>query len=149
MLGLRAALVVAVFAVSPVLAQRVADPIEAHLAAAKKAAGFDFPGLLARICIVPQTAPGADVPRPPPPDRATWYTEPAKVFDNLYFVGTKINSSWALTIGRRHHPDRHALRLRRRGGDRRRPEEARPRSGAPSNTSSSPMPTPIMTAAPS
>jgi metallo-beta-lactamase class B len=97
MLGLRAALVVAVFAVSPVLAQHDADPIEAHLAAAKKAAGFDFPGLLARICVVPQTAPGADVLRPPPPDRATWYEEPAKVFDNLYFVGTKINSSWALT----------------------------------------------------
>ena len=34
---------------------------------------------------------------PPPPDRATWFTEPAKVFDNLYFVGTKIHSSWALT----------------------------------------------------
>src|SRR6516165_7148612 len=54
-------------------------------------------GTLARICIAPQTAPGADVRPPPPPDRATWFTEPAKVFDNLYFVGTKIHSSWALT----------------------------------------------------
>ena len=26
-----------------------------------------------------------------------WYAEPAKVFDNLYFVGGKIHSSWALT----------------------------------------------------
>src|SRR5689334_19726357 len=73
------------------------DPVETYLAAAKKAAGFDFPGTLVRICVAPQTAPGPDVAPPPPPDRSTWYTEPAKVFDNLYFVGTKIHSSWALT----------------------------------------------------
>jgi metallo-beta-lactamase class B len=76
-----------------------ANTIEAHLAAAKAAAGFDFTGTLARTCIAPQTAPGADVTPPPPPARATWYTEPAKVFDNLYFVGTKFHSSWALTTG--------------------------------------------------
>jgi len=29
------------------------------------------------------------------PGRATWYTDAAKVFDNLYFVGSKIHSSWA------------------------------------------------------
>jgi metallo-beta-lactamase class B len=73
-----------------------ASAIEAHLAAAKAAAGFDFPGTLARICVAPQTAPGADVPPPPPPGRATWFTESAKVFDNLYFVGTKFHSAWAL-----------------------------------------------------
>lgn len=78
-------------------AQQGAGTIEAHLAAAKAAAGFDFTGTLARICVAPQTGPGADVRPPPPPDRATWFTEPAKVFDNLYFVGTKIHSSWALT----------------------------------------------------
>jgi metallo-beta-lactamase class B len=74
-----------------------ANTIDAHLAAAKAAAGFDFTGTLARVCIAPQTAPGADVPPSHPPDRATWFTDPAKVFDNLYFVGTKIHSSWALT----------------------------------------------------
>jgi metallo-beta-lactamase class B len=78
-------------------AQPAANPIEAHLAAAKAAAGFDFPGLLARNCVAPQTAEGPDVAPPPPPDRASWYTEPAKVFDNLYFVGTKIHSAWAMT----------------------------------------------------
>jgi metallo-beta-lactamase class B len=31
------------------------------------------------------------------PPRESWYAEPAKVFDNLYFVGGKIHSSWALT----------------------------------------------------
>jgi metallo-beta-lactamase class B len=83
--------------VAGALAQQGADTIDAHLTAAKAAAGFDFTGTLARICIAPQTAPGADVRPPPPPDRATWFTEPANVFDNLYFVGTKIHSSWALT----------------------------------------------------
>ena len=79
------------------IAQPAPSAVDAHLAAAKAAAGFDFTGTLARICIAPQTGPGADVRPPPPPDRATWFTEPGKVFDNLYFVGTKIHSSWALT----------------------------------------------------
>jgi metallo-beta-lactamase class B len=74
-----------------------ADPVEAYLKAAKEAAGFDFTGTLARVCIVPQTAPGRDVAPPPPPSRDSWYTDPARVFDNLYFVGTKFHSSWALT----------------------------------------------------
>jgi metallo-beta-lactamase class B len=89
--------VVAALGTNHAIAQPVANTIDAHLAAAKAAAGFDFTGTLARLCIAPQTAPGADVRPPPPPDRATWLTEPAKVFDNLYFVGTKIHSSWALT----------------------------------------------------
>jgi metallo-beta-lactamase class B len=84
-------------AAQPAAAPPASNPIEAHLAAAKAAAGFDFPGLLARNCIAPQTAEGPDVAPPPPPDRASWYTEPAKVFDNLYFVGTKIHSAWAMT----------------------------------------------------
>lgn len=89
--------VAAALGVAGAFAQQGANTIEAHLAAAKAAARFDFTGTLARICIAPQTAPGADVRPPPPPDRATWFTEPAKVFDNLYFVGTKFHSSWALT----------------------------------------------------
>ena len=32
------------------------DPVNIHLAAAQRAAGLDFPGLLARVCIVPPTA---------------------------------------------------------------------------------------------
>ena len=76
---------------------RAADPYDAYLARAKAAAAFDFTGTLVRVCVAPQTAPGADVVPPPPPARDTWYTDPAQVFDNLYFVGTKIHSSWALT----------------------------------------------------
>src|SRR5215470_14527838 len=74
-----------------------ANSIDNYLARAKAAAAFDFTGTLVRVCVAPQTAPGPDVAPPPPPARDTWYTDPAKVFDNLYFVGTKIHSSWALT----------------------------------------------------
>jgi hypothetical protein len=84
---MRALAVVAGLGVGLGFAAAVAQPApngaEAHLVAAKAAAGFDFTGTLARICIAPQTAPGADVAPPPPPARATWFTEPAKVFDNF------------------------------------------------------------------
>src|SRR5882757_9224613 len=73
------------------------DPTDAFLARAKKAAEFDFTGTLVRTCVAPQTAAQPDAAPRPAPDRATWFTQPAKVFDNLYFVGTKIHSSWALT----------------------------------------------------
>jgi metallo-beta-lactamase class B len=74
-----------------------ANPVDGYLTRAKAAAAFDFTGTLVRVCVAPQTAPGPDVAPPPPPARDTWYTDPAKVFDNLYFVGTKIHSAWALT----------------------------------------------------
>jgi metallo-beta-lactamase class B len=82
--------------IAPAGAQSAA--IDAHLAAAKKAAGFDFPGLLGALCVSPRTAPAPrDVaPGPPPADRARWYTEPARVFDDVYFVGTRDRSSWVL-----------------------------------------------------
>jgi metallo-beta-lactamase class B len=75
-----------------------ASVIDAHLAAAKKAAGFDFPGLVSALCIAPRNAPTRDVPPgPPPANRASQYTPPAKVFDDVYFVGTKDRSAWVLT----------------------------------------------------
>ena len=79
---------------------------ESLIVAAKRAAGQDHAGTFLRICVAPDnlnagggagrgrgTAPAA----PTVPDRATWYARPYKVFDNLYFIGTKIHSSWALT----------------------------------------------------
>ena len=74
------------------------------VAAAKRLAGTDFAGAFARICVAPDNltarAPsagrGAASAQRPPPDRATWYAKPYKVFDNLYWVGTKIHNSWAL-----------------------------------------------------
>lgn len=71
------------------------------VAAVKRLAGSDHPGTFVSICVAPdnltpRAAPPISGPRTIP-DRATWYAKPYKVFDNLYFVGTRIHSSWALT----------------------------------------------------
>jgi metallo-beta-lactamase class B len=79
-------------------AQNSQTEIDAHMTAARNAAGFDFTGTLARLCVAPPFTTGIrDAAPGKPPARETWFTEPAKVFDNLYFVGSKIHSSWALT----------------------------------------------------
>ncbi len=79
--------------------------IQAAVQSAKTAAGFEFLGTLVRVCLLPQSG-GEDSSDVLPayianpasaPARDTWYAEPARVFDNLYFVGGKIHSSWALT----------------------------------------------------
>lgn len=81
------------------------NDIDAHRLAAQRAAGLEYPGLLSRLCVVPPNKESSPPPRPPQspsatprpaPDRSTWYAPPFKVFDNLYWVGTKIHSSWAL-----------------------------------------------------
>jgi len=79
--------------------------IEAALRSAKRAAGFEFLGTLNRICLLPASGrvnTSDNLPRyvrdpTNVPARETWYAESAKVFDNLYFVGGKIHTSWALT----------------------------------------------------
>ena len=77
-----------------------------HLAAAKVAAGKDHPGLFDRICApgavtggAPAAARAGGAPPPPqaPPPVSEWHAEPAKVFDNLYFVGMTEYSAWAIT----------------------------------------------------
>jgi metallo-beta-lactamase class B len=75
-----------------------ANDAAAHLTAAKKAAGTDFTGTLARTCVSPDPATigGGNNANRPVPDRATWYAKPARMFDNLYWVGTKVHSAWAL-----------------------------------------------------
>jgi len=91
-------LVVLFLMASLTFAQNAQNEIDAHLTAARNAAGFDFTGTLARLCVAPAFTTGMrDVAPGKPPARETWFTEPAKVFDNLYFVGSKIHSSWALT----------------------------------------------------
>jgi metallo-beta-lactamase class B len=77
----------------------------AAVQSAKDAAGFEFLGTLVRTCLLPQSGGENDSDTVPnyiadpskAPKRETWYAEPAKVFDNLYFVGGKVHSSWALT----------------------------------------------------
>ena len=72
-------------------AQPRVDSVEAHVAAARTAAGSEYKALADRLCIPPQPTPptpAASQPRAPgPPPRSSWYAKPAKVFDNLYFVG--------------------------------------------------------------
>ena len=98
----------AAFAAGGALAQGKRDfdaEYRAAVQSAKDAAGFEFQGTLVRTCLLPQSG-GEDTsdnlpayiadPKKIPP-RSSWYAEPAKVFDNLYFVGGKIHSSWALT----------------------------------------------------
>jgi metallo-beta-lactamase class B len=83
---------------STACAQGTANAADTHLNAAKTAAGLDWPGTLARLCIVPPFVRAiADNAPGPSPARDTWFIEPAKVFDNLYFIGSKIHNSWALT----------------------------------------------------
>src|ERR1700674_420013 len=79
--------------------QNTPSAVDAHLIAARTAAGFDFTGVLARLCVAPAAVPSTlrDEAPGPAPARDTWFIEPAKVFDNLYFVGSKFHSSWALT----------------------------------------------------
>jgi metallo-beta-lactamase class B len=90
-----AVLVAVVFAVVSVVAQTGAD---AHIAAARKAAGSDFMPLFNRLCMpAAPAAPGAaPAAAAGPPPRAQWYVPPAKVFDNLYFVGEKDYTAWAV-----------------------------------------------------
>jgi metallo-beta-lactamase class B len=53
---------------------------------------------LARLCVAPPMVRAVrDFAPGPAPARDTWFIEPAQVFDNLYFVGSKIHSAWALT----------------------------------------------------
>ena len=78
----------------------------AHREAALKAAGQDHLALYKRICEPAATTaaaaqpargatPPAAAPRQPPP-REQWHAEPVKVFDNLYFVGTREHGAWAV-----------------------------------------------------
>jgi metallo-beta-lactamase class B len=64
---------------------------------------MDFGPLAAVTCDLVRPAAAAAPAAPPapaqtgPPTRATWHTEPAKIFDNLYFVGQTEYSAWAVT----------------------------------------------------
>ena len=105
-------------AVSTLAAQNANDTPDAHFAAAKAAAGEDFQNLFNFQCYgpgpggqrtPPGTAPAAQLGQgqgragrgggraAEPPDRSTWYAEPVKVFDNLYFFGQSEYAVWAIT----------------------------------------------------
>ena len=78
--------------------QNANDTPEAHVAIAKTAAGDDYSNLFNFLCAVPVARGGGPggAQRQGPPDRSTWYAEPVKVFDNLYFLGQTEYSVWAV-----------------------------------------------------
>src|SRR5207244_4254933 len=86
-----------------VMAQTPPTAVDGLLWVAQNAAGVDWSATFLRLCIPPPAAPAAAAARggargtpPGPPAKETWYAEPAKVADNLYFLGTKIHSAWAI-----------------------------------------------------
>ena len=89
---------------SPGAAERdLEDIAEIYRVAATLASGNDHQRLIESVCPDnPRLAPTAAAPavaRNPVrqiPDIDTWYREPVKVFDELYFVGTDNHSSWAV-----------------------------------------------------
>src|ERR1700686_3348921 len=76
------------------------------LRAAQNAAGLEHVGLLSGLGLMPLLGAKAIQPTNEPPDfvrnpnavpaRDVWYADSAQVFDNLYFVGGKIHSAWAV-----------------------------------------------------
>ena len=85
-----------------------ASSAQAHVAAAKAAAyepGQDFTNIFG-LCDEPKPGASADAAAPAPagprkiPPRAQWYADPAKVFDNVYYVGEGLgdnSTAWAIT----------------------------------------------------
>jgi metallo-beta-lactamase class B len=87
-----------------VLAQTPSSQIDTHIAAARTAAGMEYRNTFINLCF-PAAPRGGGAGRggaargtgaPQTPDRANWYAPPFKVFDNLYWLGTRQHSSWAL-----------------------------------------------------
>jgi metallo-beta-lactamase class B len=70
--------------------------VDQQLDAARAAAGDDHVRALYYLCSLGRAPRGSGAPDAPQgmPD---WYAYPAKVFDNLYFVGTRSLNSWAVT----------------------------------------------------
>ena len=84
------------------LAQSAATSADAHVAAARAAAGQEHTGVFNNLCAPPAppaatAAPQAAAQPQGPPDRSKWHAEPVKVFDNLYYLGQSEYSAWAVT----------------------------------------------------
>jgi metallo-beta-lactamase class B len=77
----------------------------AHIAAAKKAAGYEVAELFDHTCarlLVGAALPFGRIYPPATRDAAQWSHEPVKVFDNLYYLGERMlhgasPSAWAVT----------------------------------------------------
>src|SRR5687767_8561970 len=76
------------------ISSQVSDKYQVHIDAARTAAGQQHSVLFNFLCN-PATTPMPTIENRPA--RSEWYAHPAKVFDNLYFVGQTEYSSWAVT----------------------------------------------------
>ena len=104
--ALTAAFVVAAaFGSATGIAQSAREAAQAHLDAAKKAAGYEVSDLYDHLCsrlIIGASMPfGRIVPPDNDRDPKRFHTEPVKVFDNLYYVGERMQhgaspSAWAV-----------------------------------------------------
>lgn len=82
-----------------------AAEIRSTIRTATIAADRDFPLTVLQLCHMSKPTPLDTTDAVPPrlaggyrePPRERWYVEPAKVFDNLYFIGDLDQSAWALT----------------------------------------------------
>lgn len=101
-------------ATATLAAQAPPSEIDSHISAAKAAAGLDYRATFVNLCLpganpgparaggagrgapAAGAAPARGGGAPVTPDRATWYASPYKIFDNLYWLGTRQHSSWAL-----------------------------------------------------
>jgi metallo-beta-lactamase class B len=102
----------------PTSAPNVSAEAQKHIESARLAAGTMWEGVFQPVCNgavslatppAPRTggaapgrggagrAAGRAAGAPAGPARETWYAEPQKVFDNLYFVGQTEYSAWAIT----------------------------------------------------
>src|SRR5258706_797789 len=85
------------------LAQSTNSSADAHVAAAKAAAGTEHTEVFNSLCAAPAPAPAQPAPQQPagaraqgPPPRSAWHVEPVKVFDNMYYLGQSEYSAWAV-----------------------------------------------------
>ena len=99
----------------PTSSPNVSAAAQKHIEAARAAAGTMWEGVFQPVCngaisLATPAAPraggagrgggrggGRAGGAPGGPARETWYAEPQKVFDNLYFVGQTEYSAWAIT----------------------------------------------------
>jgi metallo-beta-lactamase class B len=89
-------------------AQAPTSEMDAHIATARAAAGQEYRATFVNLCLpanppgggrgaAGRGGPGRGGGAPATPDRSGWYASPYKVFDNLYWLGTRQHSSWALS----------------------------------------------------
>lgn len=82
--------------------------IRAAIMAARSAAGSEHLGTFARLCVYPPSAgapstadnvPGYVTNPASAPPRESWYAPPARIFDDMYWLGGSVHSAWLIDTG--------------------------------------------------